>query len=477
MASDVSVTIQDGGLGVVGSSSAPTCQVGTCSAGPLNTMTAFGTPEQVRAIHGSGPLVDALCLVLDRSGGPVYGVRTAATNNGTSSAVAYAQAGATAGPSPGATVTGNPLDAYEAIVEIIKGGAVATATFRVSLDGGDTWTSEYASAVSFATLAASTGLTLAFAAGTYQPGDRYTFTTTAPTFAAGDLATALDAIKAAPFVIDHIHIVGSVGGADDATKVTNHLALAAAVGVKMASFEAAYRYTYALLDAPAVNDTALQVPAVQQFANEREVWTIGLAEQPSSATNRVEKRHAGTLVSARIARAALDEDPASGITEGGDVGPVVKLFRDDRVTPGAEEMRMVGLRTYEGVPGVYTTPGKTMAASTSDFSDLPRRRVMDRACAVGRLAVLPLLHKALPVNKTTGRILERRARQIEAAVRARIEAVVGPFVSAVEVQVNRTDNILSSKELRITVSIIPKALGRKVSLTIGFLNPAIQVAA
>ena len=77
MASDVTVTILDGGLGAVGDASAPVCQMGTCSQGPLNTMTGFGTPEAVRATHGTGPLVEALCLVLARAGGPVYGVRVA----------------------------------------------------------------------------------------------------------------------------------------------------------------------------------------------------------------------------------------------------------------------------------------------------------------------------------------------------------------------------------------------------------------
>lgn len=478
MASDVNVIIEDGGLGLAGSASAPAVHMGTCSAGALNTLLGFGTPEAVRSTLGSGPLVDALCLALARGGSPVYGVRVSATTAGASGAVTFtAKDVGTPGPSPGAAPSGAPLDAYDVIVEIVKGGAVATSTFRVSFDGGDTWSLIYATAASFATLAALTGLTITFAAGTYQPGDRYTWTTTPPLYASSDLATGLDAILASPIVLDHVHVVGTVGGANDAAKVTAFVALAAAIDTKMTAFEAAYRYTYAVLEAPIVADSAWDVSAVQNQISVRQVWVIGDVEMASANTSRIERRHVGTLVSARISRAALDEDPASGITEGGDVGSVVTLYRDDRVTPGAVDRRLVGLRTYEGIAGVYTTAGKTRAAANSDFSDLPNRRVMDRACAVGRVALLAQLHKPIPVKITTGRILEKRARQIEAAVQARIEAVIGPFVSLVQVQVNRTDNILSTRKLRVAVKIIPKALGREVDLTIGFLNPATQVTA
>lgn len=474
---DVSVLIEDGGLGLVGSASAPAVHVGTCSTGPLNTMLGFGTPEAVRVQLGSGPLVDALCLALARGGSPVYGVRVSATTAGASGNVTYTQAGGVAGPSPGAAPSGVPLDAYDVIVEILKGGAVGTSTFRVSFDGGDTWSLIYATAASFATLAALTGLTITFAVGTYQPGDRYTWSTTAPSYAASDLETALNTIKASPVVVDHIHVVGTVGGANDTAKVTAFVALAAAIDTKLEEMRAAYRYTYALLEQPPVNDTAWDVSTVQLQASTRQVWVLGEAEYATASTSRIERRHVGTLVSARITRAALDEDPASGITEGGDVGTVVQLYRDDRVTPGAVDRRMIGLRTYEGVSGVYATEGKTRAAANSDFSDLPNRRVMDRACAVARIALLAQLHKPLPVKASNGRILEKRARQIEEAVRARVEAVVGPFVSAVQVQVNRTDNLLSTRKLRVAVKIIPKALGREVELTIGFLNPALQQVA
>ncbi|MBM6707111.1 hypothetical protein H6A68_08715, partial [Bifidobacterium pullorum subsp. saeculare] len=83
--------------------------------------------------------------------------------------------------------TGTPRDAYSVIGKIILGGAVATATFQISFDGGVTYSQTYATAATVAAFAASTGLTLTFAAGTYVAGDTYTFATVAPTYSSADL--------------------------------------------------------------------------------------------------------------------------------------------------------------------------------------------------------------------------------------------------------------------------------------------------
>lgn len=74
---------------------------------------------------------------------------------------------------PGMTVTGTPDAApspINVLVYVVLGGAVATATFQYSTDGGLTWSATTPTA---ATVAISNGLTLNFAAGTYVLGDTY----------------------------------------------------------------------------------------------------------------------------------------------------------------------------------------------------------------------------------------------------------------------------------------------------------------
>lgn len=76
---------------------------------------------------------------------------------------------------PGMTVTGTPSvspvnGSISVLIYIVLGGAVATATFQYSTDGGATWSDTTDTA---ATVAIGNGLTLHFAAGTYVLGDTY----------------------------------------------------------------------------------------------------------------------------------------------------------------------------------------------------------------------------------------------------------------------------------------------------------------
>lgn len=81
---------------------------------------------------------------------------------------------------PAVTITGENSLAIDSVkVDIQTGGAVATATFRYSFDGGTTWEEEAvvtASAYEMKQKGIPTGLTLNFAAGTYNADNLYVST-------------------------------------------------------------------------------------------------------------------------------------------------------------------------------------------------------------------------------------------------------------------------------------------------------------
>jgi hypothetical protein len=120
-------------------------------------------------------------LVQADAGASVYALddHTVAKTYGTAAYGTVVHTGT--GVSPGMTVTGTPLaiNANESIgveVNIILGGAVATATFQyriLSRTGTGQWS---ATTTTASTVAITNGLTLNFAAGTYVLGDTYTHT-------------------------------------------------------------------------------------------------------------------------------------------------------------------------------------------------------------------------------------------------------------------------------------------------------------
>ena len=61
-------------------------------------------------------------------------------------------------------------------------------------------------------------------------------------------------------------------------------------------------------------------------------------------------------------------------------------------------------------------------------------------------------------------------------VSAALQAVlvsVGDAVAA-SVAVDRTNNVLSSKQINVTVKVTPNGYAKTISLTISFNNPALQ---
>jgi hypothetical protein len=81
------------------------------------------------------------------------------------------------------------------------------------------------------------------------------------------------------------------------------------------------------------------------------------------------------------------------------------------------------------------------------------------------------------VDKTTGRIAEVDALAIEKAItNALTVAVIEPgHATSVSCVVNRLDNILSTKKLRLKTRCIPKGYIEEIENEVGFLNPAVSI--
>ncbi|MGZ3454450.1 MAG: hypothetical protein ACXVEF_32890, partial [Polyangiales bacterium] len=81
----------------------------------------------------------------------------------------------------------------------------------------------------------------------------------------------------------------------------------------------------------------------------------------------------------------------------------------------------------------------------------------------------------IPVDGKTGRIDEVFAAAAEAKVTSKVAAAVlqPRHVTQLSVQINRTDNLLSTRKLRWKVRAVPYAYPKLVEVEIGFINPAL----
>ena len=464
---EVTTTISDGSLGLAPEATdLDTLTVGTSSAGTVNTLYGFGTLDDIRATLGSGPLPEALALKLSEVGhGTVYGMRVTGSVVGTNGAVTRNGTG----PSPGMTLSGTPLDFYEGIVLVVVGGAIGTFTFKYSLDGGDSYSPEIVSAATY--VVSGTGLTFNFAAGTYVAADTYTWTSTAPYYATGDLTTAITAALADSREWGLLHCVGAP------TSAANTATLFSVVDTAMANAEAAFRFTRAVIEAADDTDANL-ISAFAALASVggRTAVVAGYAEVVSPITGRIHKRSAAWPIMARAGATPISQDLAW--VGRGPLNAVKSIIRDERKTPGLDTARFMTLRTIIGAQGFYVTNPRTMASSVSDFRFLQHGRVIDRLARTVRIAMLPRLNESVRVNGA-GTIYEIDARNYENDVQSQANAaIVAPgHGSSVAVLVNRTDNIITTQTLRVSARCVPLAYNKAIAVTLGFTNPALTLAA
>ena len=114
------------------------------------------------------------------------------------------------------TLDGSPTNAFGIIVEITGQGTLNTAAFKVSIDGGYSYSDETTVPLTGEYTLEGTGLKLTFAAASepddaatsFKVGDVFTASTTAPTMTNGDVIAAIEKLHNFAEEYEFIHIVG-----------------------------------------------------------------------------------------------------------------------------------------------------------------------------------------------------------------------------------------------------------------------------
>jgi hypothetical protein len=379
------------------------------------------------------------------------------------------------GTGPAATVVtqvSSPLDAYSVIVTMLAGGALGTATFNVSVDGGNSLVGGQIATPGGGSYAVpNTGVVLVFS-GTFTLADTYAFTTTTAGFSSTDVTNAYTVALASSILWGFSHLVGAASTSAGAATI------AATVDTLMTTAQTAYRFTWTIVECPTSEADATVIAAFAAFASARTMVCAGDVGALSPMNGRVLRRNNAWIVSAHISAIAAGED-AGFVGSTSPIKNVVSLYPNGTVTTwnpvALDAARFTTMRTLPGKQGYFITNGNMMAVSGSDFNLVQRRRVMDIACTTVRAALLNYLNASVRVNKTTGYIDERDAQQIEAKVNDALNSaiVATGFATAASVVLNRTTNLLSTNNEPVSVRVTPLAYLKTISVSIGFSNPAL----
>ena len=106
---------------------------------------------------------------------------------------------------------------------------------------------------------------------------------------------------------------------------------------------------------------------------------------------------------------------------------------------------------------------------------------MDVACSTVRARALKYINASVRVNKTTGFILEKEAVSIERDINSGLKSTLldpqPTNASATQVVVSRTQNILSTATMALSVRVTPLGYSSFIAIDIGFVNPALATNA
>ncbi len=465
------LSIIDGGMGISsGAVIGKSAKIGVSSAGVAGTTYPFaGTdPQSVIDTLGVGPLVDATIKHLLQSGGkPVLAHKATSSTAGSSSAVTQSGAG------PTVTLSGAPYDQGEGIAEIMLGGARGTATFRYTLDGGDTYSDVYATA---ATYVLPNGVTLNFPVGTYVLAETYSWTDTAPAMTLANVQAGFDALLLLADDCEFVHVVGQSASAADAAT------LATALQVKVEAAHAAHKYIFAVMEAP-VDTPANLIAAFPSISAKFVAVCAGFCELLNDRSGSlIQKRSIGRVVAPRIARNPIDislcRDVADSTLDAhADVIALVPVgaaastgYYDEDKTGTLNDARFTTMRSIVGIEGFYITNFLTMAALGSDFEHGMRVRIICAAARAYYTWSLGQLSRRLRKVRATGYILPSVADGLESDARNAIAAAVGFAVDGISVRINRADDLAADPTVRAKIRMIGPDWAQEIEAQLGFAS-------
>lgn len=487
------LTVRDPGLGVSPEISDTFVFVGTSSKGTINTFGFVNDPAQVVDALGQGPLAEDLCHFLAIAGGPAAYIKTAHVGNEGVVTMGTVVRGSTDNGTcvvaASATDPDGPYDRYEtAKIEITKSGALGVAEFRYTLDG-----SSYSPAMIVPSggtyLIPNTGLDATFAVAvaspstpTFAAGTVFPFGTTANHYDVTQVSAALDALVAAT---DEVAVIVLCGREDTpADGATMH----AAVNVYMTTLANGFKFAGLIMDSgvPAMSGAEFN------FTTTKTAWVNAISAQSRTAAcfsgvTRISQKpfvgwsniHTSFVgpVAARAGSANLSSH-LGRFADSSLPGVTAIDYDEERENQGMSAAKFITPRTWIGARGFYINKDHLRSPNGSDFTNWPRRRIMDVALSVTQKANQPYMNtKVRVLTDGTGRIdpkeAERREGTINNALR---DALLSPkdaegnqgHVAAVRYVIDRNNNVLTSNKVLGRVAIVPDPYSEEISTEIGF---------
>jgi hypothetical protein len=496
MPQGVNLFVNDGGLGQSPAGQGNTEYIiGIGSTGPYYQLIQSTNPNDFQTQNGTGPGVELAGFTSNSTGNPVAFVAVPAASPGTNTAVTAASTNTS---SSAVTLSGTPNDTYYGRVSVLVAGTIGVAGIQlaVSLDAGRTTylTVNLGTANSVAITfpgQPTTGLTLNFGAGALVAGDSWTWISTEPTWSDAAVQSAVNVLLTVPSLLPEDIIVAGGSAARNG---------AGTVGVTAGDVSAFDGYMTTLFNKKRFNrlicsagdamwggastetEAAWMTSIETAFVNSSSLRvgvTAGAYNMISPYSQSQFRRPLLWAAAARDSGVAIQVD--LGRVKDGSLANMVLpskpdgyIYHDESVNPGLDAARFMSCWSILNRPGLFVKNPNLMAPPGSSFKWLQYGHVMDAACLIAYDYFVEELSDSVRVG-SNGFILPQDAQNLQDGCNAELANGLtnASAVSSATCVVSRTDNILTTSTLTVTISIVPLGYLKTINVTLTFQNPAV----
>lgn len=437
------------------------------SADPI-LITGSMSSERIKAKLGLSPLTDAVLDSVAFGANKIFCVPVAASNAGT-----VGQVKKTGEGTGTMTVSGTPTNAFDVSVKITGKGGFNTALFKVSIDGGYSYSDDLTVPVAGVYEVPDAGLTLTFKEGgsgettdSFKVGDTYEFATVAPTMSNEDVLAKLEQLHNFSESFEFVHIVGesssamwkAVSTAQNMLRDTYHkplfFVMEAFAPQKSDTMKV---YAEALVAARAgVQNYDLQVvPArgllVKMDGTTKDVNLAGVVCGLYARTNVQESI-------GRTAEAAALGIPKSRLLELRPAGIV-------DVTETLDAAGFLTFREYDGLDKFFVYHAKMLSPEGSDYRYAEDVRVKNKIIRETRKEGLKLLNDDIDLEDIDGELAARAIFMF-----APLQQMINNkeiSSATIEADTSNSANILTDETMRVRIRYVSKGYIREIEVDLG----------
>lgn len=138
-----------------------------------------------------------------------------------------------------------------------------------------------------------------------------------------------------------------------------------------------------------------------------------------------------------------------------------------------DEKGYIFYTSVSGVAGIFANDTHTCSPITSDYAYVENNRTIKKAIKLAKSALAPRVKGRLYVDENTGYMAPETVKDLETTAKVSLDPMVssGDISGGVDAYINPEQNVLATSEFEVLLTFIPVAIGRKITLKVGFRNP------